>query len=183
MKTLSIIQPWAHAIFHHGKDYENRNWPTQYRGPLLIHAGKSYDKEAETWVMRYMGHWAANETPETPRGGIVGVAYLSGLLHADELGVVRIQRGKEWERIGDEEDQKFEWLSGPGYGFMLDIAKPVPFAPLRGHLGLFNVDVEGLPAETAAEIKRWVWEAGPDVADLPEEVRAEVERWTKEDGP
>lgn len=39
MKTLSIRQPWAHAILHLGKDVENRSWATRYRGTLLIHAG------------------------------------------------------------------------------------------------------------------------------------------------
>ena len=39
-KCLSVWQPWAWAIFH-GKGIENRNWPTRYRGPLLIHASKT----------------------------------------------------------------------------------------------------------------------------------------------
>ena len=40
-------QPWAWAIIHARKDVENRDWSTDYRGPLLIHAGKenhAYDK-------------------------------------------------------------------------------------------------------------------------------------------
>lgn len=43
MLALSIRQPWAHAIFHLGKDVENRSWKTKYRGPFLIHAGKMLD--------------------------------------------------------------------------------------------------------------------------------------------
>lgn len=55
MKALPIFQPFAHLIIHGGwyhppctehrrwvhKRVENRQWPTDYRGPLLIHAGKS----------------------------------------------------------------------------------------------------------------------------------------------
>lgn len=41
MKCLSVQQPWAWAIIHGPKRIENRSWPTRYRGPLLIHAGKS----------------------------------------------------------------------------------------------------------------------------------------------
>ena len=41
MKCLSILQPWAWAIIHGGKDVENRTWRTAYRGPLLIHASLS----------------------------------------------------------------------------------------------------------------------------------------------
>ena len=41
MKTLSICQPWASLIVHGIKDVENRTWKTNYRGSVLIHAGKS----------------------------------------------------------------------------------------------------------------------------------------------
>ena len=38
MKVLSVRQPWAWAIIHGGKDVENRNWYTSFRGTLAIHA-------------------------------------------------------------------------------------------------------------------------------------------------
>ena len=41
MKGLTICQPYAHLIATGAKIIENRKWPTTYRGPLLIHAGKS----------------------------------------------------------------------------------------------------------------------------------------------
>ena len=41
MKALSILQPWAHLIVCGEKTIENRTWYGGYRGPLLIHAGKS----------------------------------------------------------------------------------------------------------------------------------------------
>ena len=37
---LSIWQPWSWAIFNAQKCIENRNWPVNYRGKLLIHASK-----------------------------------------------------------------------------------------------------------------------------------------------
>lgn len=45
-KALTICQPYAHLICLPDTDpshkrVENRNWSTSYRGPLLIHAGKS----------------------------------------------------------------------------------------------------------------------------------------------
>lgn len=39
IRALTVKQPAAWAIFHRGKDVENRPWATKYRGPLLIHAG------------------------------------------------------------------------------------------------------------------------------------------------
>lgn len=46
MKTLTIIQPWATLIALGEKKIETRSWKTDYRGPLLIHAGKKIDKQA-----------------------------------------------------------------------------------------------------------------------------------------
>lgn len=40
-KAITICQPWAWAIIHGPKRIENRTWPSDYHGPLLIHAGKS----------------------------------------------------------------------------------------------------------------------------------------------
>jgi len=41
MRALTICQPYAELIARGNKPIENRTWPTAYRGPLLIHAGKS----------------------------------------------------------------------------------------------------------------------------------------------
>jgi hypothetical protein len=57
MKVLSVKNPWAYLIifgFDFGpeiggfklKDIENRTWETKYRGPLLIHVSKNFDKNA-----------------------------------------------------------------------------------------------------------------------------------------
>lgn len=46
MKTLTIKQPFASLIAEGYKEYEFRTWKTKYRGDILIHAGKSIDKEA-----------------------------------------------------------------------------------------------------------------------------------------
>lgn len=40
--VLSVRQPWAWAIVKGHKRIENRAWPTKHRGPLLIHAAKTY---------------------------------------------------------------------------------------------------------------------------------------------
>lgn len=42
---LSIRQPWAWAILHAGKDIENRDWATRFRGPFLVHAGKGCTRD------------------------------------------------------------------------------------------------------------------------------------------
>ena len=41
MKALTICQPYAELVLRGEKPVENRTWEMTYRGPLLIHAGKS----------------------------------------------------------------------------------------------------------------------------------------------
>src|SRR5262245_40368428 len=43
MKALTIRQPYASLIALGAKHYETRTWTTDYRGPLLIHAARSFD--------------------------------------------------------------------------------------------------------------------------------------------
>lgn len=64
MKALSIRQPWCHRILHEGKDVENRDWRTHFRGWFLIHASKGVDAGDRDEV----------KAKEMPLGGIVGMA-------------------------------------------------------------------------------------------------------------
>ncbi len=70
--ALSIRQPWCHRILFEGKDVENRDWPTRFHGPVLIHASKGVDPEDRDEVRE----------KEMPLGGIVGVMSISGCVTA-----------------------------------------------------------------------------------------------------
>ena len=63
IKALSIKQPYPHHIFHDGKDVENRDWPTNGRGWVIVHAGASKSE------------LDMDEPKEVamPRGGVVGM--------------------------------------------------------------------------------------------------------------
>jgi hypothetical protein len=41
VKALTVSEPYASAIVDGAKPEEYRSWSPSYRGPLLIHAGKS----------------------------------------------------------------------------------------------------------------------------------------------
>lgn len=41
MRAISLWQPHAQAVALGIKPYETRGWPTDYRGPLAIHAAKN----------------------------------------------------------------------------------------------------------------------------------------------
>src|SRR5215469_18557457 len=66
MKILSIRQPWAYLITRGSKNIENRSWPTNYRGPVLIHASLKIDKQP------CVDHGLDPTKLET--GGVVGIA-------------------------------------------------------------------------------------------------------------
>lgn len=138
MKALSIRQPWAWAILHAGKDIENRDWPTSFRGPVLIHAGQKADCEVNelTPLLQATNFQDWSKVPlavaDLPRGGIVGRAEIVDCVFASDS----------------------KWFFGD-YGFVIRNAEPLPFTPLKGRLGFFDVPgwtwplVEGWPKAAA----------------------------------
>ena len=53
MKALTIKEPWASLIINGYKTYEFRSWNTSYRGKILIHAGRGFDKNLLTKFSQY----------------------------------------------------------------------------------------------------------------------------------
>lgn len=133
--ALSIRQPWAWAIVHAGKDVENRDWRTKYRGLVCIHAAKVMSRD---WIAHRMitdalgpGNDAVRRSwrriqltphpnlgnPPLPifQGGIIGVAEIVDCVEASTS----------------------PWFMGR-YGFVLENVRPAPFIPVRGALGFFD---------------------------------------------
>jgi hypothetical protein len=113
MRALTIRQPWAAAITYADKRVENRVWPTSYRGPVLIHAGKTLDR----------------------RHGPMVAAVVRGLQL--ELGAVLAVA-----RITDCHEDDGEctpWSASGNFHFVLDevTALPLPI-PHRGAQGLWT---------------------------------------------
>ena len=53
MKVLTVKEPWASLIAYGYKEYEFRSWKTNYRGKILIHAGKSLEKDVSELFKDY----------------------------------------------------------------------------------------------------------------------------------
>lgn len=51
MKALTLTQPWASLIAIGAKQIETRSWFTKYRGPLAIHAAKSFPHWAQEFCL------------------------------------------------------------------------------------------------------------------------------------
>jgi hypothetical protein len=43
--ALTLHAPWAWAVVHGVKTVENREWPTRHRGPIFVHAGRSFESD------------------------------------------------------------------------------------------------------------------------------------------
>ncbi|MFD4957126.1 hypothetical protein [Microbacterium sp. NPDC058389] len=92
--VLTVRNPWAWALIHAGKTVENRTRSLgAYRGPVLIHAGKTYDDAGSVdsrpmldamnaWLDQH-GHAPLGDAPWDVRGAIVGVVDLVETHHAD----------------------------------------------------------------------------------------------------
>lgn len=46
MRVITLKQPWATLVAEGLKKYEFRSWKLNYRGEILIHAGKGVDANA-----------------------------------------------------------------------------------------------------------------------------------------
>jgi hypothetical protein len=138
MKVLSIRAPWWLAILRFGKDIENRDWKTNFRGTVYIHASSWFhpreilqDIDAIAHICKMSGHSFGGMLVEYLKQGcgrIVG--------RADIVNCV--------------EQSASPWFFGK-YGFVL--RNPVAFKhpiPCRGKLGFFDLpddvgeQIEGL---------------------------------------
>ena len=127
LRALTIKQPWAWAIIFAGKDIENRSWRTRYRGPLLIHAGMSYRKDAT--LPRGVHAPSKNDIDS---GAIIGVVDLEGVV----------------------ERSKSRWFQGE-YGFVLRNPRALrPPIRCKGRLGLWTLTAAQLRMVKARLAKR-----------------------------
>ena len=123
MKVLTIKQPWASLIIEGYKKFEFRSWKTKYRGELLIHAGKSVDKEAYERLKGYL--------KDMPLGKIVGKVELTDC----------IKTTPEFfeERLKENKDIYTKSIFKEDYAWQVELKekfdKPIE---VKGKLGLWN---------------------------------------------
>lgn len=133
MKALTIQQPWAWAIAAGHKRVENRSWATHYRGPLGIHAGKTWDHDAVRLVKQLLVDLGVLTDPrqQVPdrhllaTGAVLGVAELTGV-----CGELPCRCGP-WAGIGLKHWQLPD---------MQPFDEPLP---ARGAQGLWDIDLPG----------------------------------------
>lgn len=140
MRALTVRQPWAGSIIHHGKSPENRtrNVAGSYRGPLAIHVSQRHDYEAQNGpFMEIQG----------------GIDQFNIYGHGCVIGVVDLVDVHPAEQVGSSVSVWADWCCSP-WGqrdaVHLALANPRPIEPIacRGALGLWNT-----PGHVTAWIK------------------------------
>ena len=124
MKVITIKQPWATLIVEGYKRFEFRSWKTNYRGDILIHAGKEIDKEAMERLKKYL-------PDEIPIGKIIGKATLTDC----------VPMSKDFaDMLSKENNDIYTTHSfSRNYGFKLEnVEKLDNPIEIRGQLGLWN---------------------------------------------
>lgn len=145
MKCITVLEPYALLITLGLKPWENRSWPTSYRGPLLIHAGVSRkmldtlsDPEADDLIA-----WCRAN----------GVKDLNSMLRFGQItGIVDVTGCKSWGDARRADPAKEHYAHGPWchrYDRAARFARGIPY---RGQLGIFDVPDE-MVAGAIAEVK------------------------------
>lgn len=131
MRGLTLRQPWATLIAHHGKRIENRQWTTRYRGPLLIHAGLGFDADAAGWARGRPDLPYPHSAPPTgyPAGSVVAVATLTDIHSCPVEGEAHPcpVAANPWA----QSHARYHWILTE----VRALAEPVP---ARGALGLWR---------------------------------------------
>ncbi len=126
MKALSIKQPWVHAIFRLGKNIENRNWGTNFRGVVAVHASKSTPKIEYLYAVEDV-HEIAPIPTQSIKDSFVEFPPVFGAI----IGTVEI--------VGCVEFSTGQWFQGD-FGFVLEnprlLKTPIP---CKGALGFWEV--------------------------------------------
>lgn len=125
MKVITIKQPFATLIAQGLKEYEFRTWKTNYRGEILIHAGKTIDKDA---MKRY-----EYLDLDYPTGCIIAKANLTDCVYVDSDLKKELERKDKIVYYGIINSTKDE------YGFKLDNIEKIEPIKINGKLGIWNL--------------------------------------------
>jgi hypothetical protein len=148
VKVLTLTQPWATLVALGEKHIETRGWWTGYRGPLLIHAAKSFPRDCRelcdespfTEVLQRYGisHWR-----ELPLGAILCETSLDDCLPTNRIldiwsmtvpsSIRKVPRAQHELNFGNYAPNR--------YGFVLgDVTRAPAPIPAKGALGLWEYD-------------------------------------------
>lgn len=154
MRVITLHQPWASLIAQGYKQYETRSCPTNYRGLLLIHAGKRPMDEAGELLCHVIKRSAVSSKlfmsdtltgyrkEDYPFGCIVAVCQLADCIRMEREFINQqpdVERAVGWCATfrGEASPRKLAWETGRFAWHLKDIkALPTPI-PAIGKQGLW----------------------------------------------
>lgn len=186
MKCISLWQPWASAIAVGAKRVETRSWPTNYRGPLAIHAAKrcvwdelchfhsSWNWTGALWPLKWgMQPGQTQEERDAPLasklpfGAIVAVCYLRDCRPTDSFTQRELNAPREPDTGDKATAYLYAWsermmgdFSLGRFGWLLDdvqrLPEPIPF---KARQGLFDLSSD-VAAQVACHVGAVIPERG-----------------------
>lgn len=144
MWAVTVRQPWASLIVAGLKHVETRAWRTGHRGPLLIHAGATFDRSPRALAGPVCAAMTAADLcySTVPTGALIGQVDVVdsvpvGALDPDEPPwgprAVWTRGGRRWREqdLGDFSPGRHAWLLGRPRRARVPV-------PLRGRQGLWR---------------------------------------------
>ena len=125
MKVLTIKQPWASLIMLGLKKYEFRSWKTEYRGELLIHAGKGIDKDGMERLKKYIPE-------DIPYEGIIGKVRLIDCIKTSPEFYDKVQK--------ENKDIYAKSVFNQDYAWQMEVIEVYDNPIKKGKLRLWNYE-------------------------------------------
>ena len=171
--ALTLHAPWAWAVVRGIKTVENREWTTNHRGPIFVHAGRSL--ESDVAARELLSRWGVTPPPEFVRGMIIGTVDI-----VDVLPLV------EYLHKFSNQQHLHEMAIGP---WCWVLANPRPIEPVR-HAGNYQIWPVRLPPEhfhflegVRPLFERWCSRPENDNSPVPIDLRYLFERLLAHYGP
>ena len=126
MKTLTIKEPYATLIIEGHKKYEFRSWKTNYRGKILIHAGKNIETDMLYRFKEYNLSYS--------KSAIIGEAEITDCILVDKQFNEQLRKQNKVVYGKSNHVETYAWK--------LDniIKYPKPITNIKGKLGLWNYE-------------------------------------------
>lgn len=162
-KILTLTQPWATLVAIGAKRVETRSWRTSYRGPLIIHAAKTYKPEDQAFANQNPFVAEAfeqvgiptTELERLPLGKLVGAAKLLVVQSTDDEKKMQRHFCPAEEAFGNFGPGRWIWVLDNPLSFPDEQRKPY-----SGRLGLRDFDDPDLMLWLTGEGWPHIWRPG-----------------------
>ena len=133
LTAITLHQPWASLVAKGCKQYETRDWPTSYRGPIIIHAGrKPKGKQELREHDKVLVSFKDLLNEDCPYSAVVAIAELTDVILMTEEFIN--QQYPTELRCGN-------WKIGR-YAFKLENIRAIAPIPATGKQGLWKWNQE-----------------------------------------